>query len=65
MVKLVDFAETRPAIPWWVYVIGGVLATGNRYSCYSYFFRNRRKAEEEEEEIIIEEQQEVLECRGY
>ncbi len=55
MVKQYDFATPKSAIPWWIYVIGGVLLLIIGILVFM-FIRNRRKAEELEEELIMEEQ---------
>ncbi|HJF31075.1 MAG TPA: flagellar M-ring protein FliF [Sporosarcina psychrophila] len=53
--KMVDVSEPKSAIPWWIYVIGGVLLLVIGILIFM-FFRSRRNAEELEEELIMEEQ---------
>ena len=53
--KVDDFLTPKSAIPWWIYVIGGVLILIIGILVFM-FIRNRRKAEELEEELIMEEQ---------
>jgi flagellar M-ring protein FliF len=53
--KVADISTPQSAIPWWVYVIGGVLLLIIGILLFM-FFRNRQKATELEEEQIMEEQ---------
>lgn len=53
--KTVVNSTPKSVIPWWIYVILGVLLLVIGVVVFMYF-RNRRKAEELEEELILEEQ---------
>ncbi len=53
--KANDFADSKNVIPWWVYVIGGVLLVVIAVLVF-LFIRNRRRERDMEEEMIIDEQ---------
>lgn len=56
--KATVFDEPGTSIPWWIYVIGGVLLLA--IGVLVFLFIRKRRAEEEIEEQIIEEQQEAF-----
>lgn len=57
--KADNFEITRTTIPWWGYVIGGVLLLIIVLLVFG-LVRSRRRAEAEEQELILEEQEQVL-----
>ena len=57
--KQADFQTVKPALPWWIFVIGGVLLLVIIVLVVG-LIRGRRNAEEAEQEMILEEQQEAL-----
>ena len=57
--KNMAFEETKTAIPWWVYVIGGVLLLAI-IVLVVLFLRKRRRDAEEEEELALAEEMEAI-----
>lgn len=57
--KAATFDEVQTLIPWWVYVVGGVLVLAI-IVLIVLFVRKRRREQELEEEMIIEQQAEEL-----
>ena len=57
--KIAEISETETVIPWWVYVVGGVLLL-MILVLVILFVRNKQNAQGTEEELIIEEQHESL-----
>lgn len=55
--RTADFGETTPVIPWWVYVVGGVLLLV--IIGFIFLFIRNRKAEELEELEVVQESIEV------
>lgn len=50
---------TDSVIPWWVWVIGGVLVVAIALLVF-YVLRSRKRKQEEEEQLILEKQQELI-----
>lgn len=57
--KVTDVAEETPVIPWWVWVIGGILLAVILLLAF-FIIRSRKRAKEEEEQSILEEQEELI-----
>lgn len=51
--------DGQPFIPWWVWVIGGVLLVAIALLVF-YVLRSRKQKQEEEEAYIIEQQQDII-----
>lgn len=58
--KPVTETATQPIVPWWVWVIGGILLAVILLLVF-LIVRSRRKAREEDEQSILEEQEELME----
>lgn len=52
-------ADGQPFIPWWVWVIGGVLLVAIALLVF-YVLRSRKQKQEEEDALILEQQQEII-----
>ena len=50
---------TDSVIPWWVWVIGGVLVVAIALLVF-YVLRSRKRKQEEEEQLILDKQQELI-----
>ncbi|MGG2109833.1 flagellar basal-body MS-ring/collar protein FliF [Lysinibacillus pakistanensis] len=57
--KATDVTEETPVIPWWVWVIGGILLAVILLLAF-FIIRSRKRAKEEEELSILEEQEELM-----
>ncbi|MEK5231126.1 flagellar basal-body MS-ring/collar protein FliF [Lysinibacillus sp. FSL K6-0232] len=57
--KVTDVADETPVIPWWVWVIGGILLAVILLLAF-FIIRSRKRAKEEEEQSILEEQEELI-----
>ncbi|KOY82676.1 flagellar basal-body MS-ring/collar protein FliF [Lysinibacillus sp. FSL H8-0500] len=57
--KVTDVAEETPVIPWWVWVIGGILLAVILLLAF-FIIRSRKRAKAEEEQSILEEQEELI-----
>lgn len=57
--KATEVADEKPIIPWWVWVIGGILLAVILLLAF-FIIRSRKRAKEEEELSILEEQEELM-----
>lgn len=57
--KVTEVADEKPIIPWWVWVIGGILLAAIVLLAF-FIIRSRKRAKEEEELSILEEQEELM-----
>ncbi|WP_285394685.1 flagellar basal-body MS-ring/collar protein FliF [Lysinibacillus sp. fls2-241-R2A-57] len=57
--KAVDEVNEKSVIPWWVWVIGGILLAVILLLAF-FIIRSRKRAKEEEEFSILEEQEELM-----
>ncbi|GLC87404.1 flagellar basal-body MS-ring/collar protein FliF [Lysinibacillus piscis] len=57
--KATDPVAETPIIPWWVWVIGGILLAVILLLAF-FIIRSRRRAKEEEEQSILEQQEELM-----
>ncbi|WNN77281.1 flagellar basal-body MS-ring/collar protein FliF [Lysinibacillus capsici] len=57
--KATEIADEKPIIPWWVWVIGGILLAVILLLAF-FIIRSRKRAKEEEELSILEEQEELM-----
>ncbi|GGG21743.1 flagellar M-ring protein [Lysinibacillus alkalisoli] len=52
-------ANEKPTIPWWAWVVGGILLAVIGLLIF-FIIRSRKKAQEDEEAAILEEQEEMI-----
>ncbi len=57
--KATQVADEKPIIPWWVWVIGGILLAVILLLAF-FIIRSRKRAQEEEELSILEEQEDLM-----
>ncbi len=57
--KATQVADEKPMIPWWVWVIGGILLAVIVLLAF-FIIRSRKRAQEEEELSILEEQEDLM-----